>query len=236
MSGAGTLPAVEPLGREGLDEAAKLHVAELGEEFVSRFGVRFMARYYRAFVEGEDARALCVREGGELVGVTVGATDAARHYSYLARRHGPALAFEALLAAARSPRLAAELVRTRLLRYVRGLVRVVFGATGGKKVPEDDSGSGEGPVGFAVYVAVRRGRRLSGTGRALLSAFVAECERAGAKRVDTAARSGSAGERFFSSLGWEHVEVRTNRSGERYALFTKRLHPEVPTSRPGDVG
>lgn len=213
-----------PLEGGDLREAAALHVRELQGEFLSRFGERFIARYYLAFVEGPDATALGVRgsreEGGRLVGVMIGASDARAHYSYLVRHHGLPLAMEAVLAAVRSPSLAADLVRTRLLRYTGGLFRTLLR---GKTESPGGTGEVESSVGFAVYVAVRRGGRRSGAGRRLFLAFEEFCRGAGVKRIETATRPEGPGERFFTGLGWERGEERATRSGERYLVFHRSI-------------
>ncbi|WP_119070316.1 GNAT family N-acetyltransferase [Rubrobacter indicoceani] len=204
-----------------LGEAAALHVRELPEEFVSRFGEEFICGYYRAFVEGRDAVALGIRdpEDGRLLGVMIGALDARSHYTYLVRQHGLRLALKATRATVKNPSLAADLVRTRLVRYVSGLLR----ATSRRKPDDKDPGADQRPVGFAVYVAVERGARRTGAGRKLFRAFESLCREAGSGHIEVATRPDSSGERFFTALGWSGEEERTTRSDERYVVFRRYL-------------
>lgn len=214
--GTKTAHGVRALAPAESREAARLHVRELPHEFLTRFGPGFIARYYRAFVESPHAAALAVTdpETGRLGGVLLGTFDTAAHYAFLVRRHGVALAGHAALAALGRPRLAWDLVRTRLRRYLRGIFRSVSFEEAPEAAPER--------VGFMAYIAVAGDRRSRGLGGALILAYEDLARRRGLHRLELVTLPDERGAGpFYSRMGWTHEGERTSRSGERYALYSR---------------
>lgn len=214
-------------------QAGLLHARELPHEFLTRFGPGFLSCYYRAFVESPYAVALVAsvngaaeepggteREGPD--GVLIGTFDTGAHYSYLVRRHGRRLALSTLRQVSRRPRLAWDLLRTRLLRYLRGILRSLGYAAGPDK--KDASDHGKDRVGFVAYVAVDRKRRGHGIGGHLFGAYEELAREAGLRRLELVTLPDERGAApFFDSLGWKREGEITSRSGERYAFFTRHL-------------
>ena len=165
-------------------EAALLHARELPHEFLTRFGPGFLSRYYRAFVESPYAVALVAsaNDTGRMDGVLIGTFDTGAHYSYLVRRHGPGLALSTLRQVSRDPRLAGKLIRTRLVRYLRGILRSLGYAVGAGAKTE--SSQGRDRVGFVAYVAVDRERRGNGIGGRLFETFEELAREAGLQRLE----------------------------------------------------
>lgn len=206
-------------------QAALLHARELPHEFLTRFGPEFLSRYYRAFIESPYAVALVASVDGAPErpdGVLIGTFDTGAHYSYLVRRHGLGLALSTLRQVGRRPRLAGELLRTRLLRYLRGILRSLgYAARGGKKPV---SGRQEERVGFVAYVAVDRKRRGSGIGGRLFGAYEELARETGLRRLELVTLPDERGAvPFFERMGWRREGEITSRSGERYAFFTRDL-------------
>lgn len=205
-------------------QAALLHARELPHEFLTRFGPEFLSRYYRAFIESPYAVALVASVDGEerTDGVLIGTFDTGAHYSYLVRRHGLGLALSTLRQVGRRPRLAGELLRTRLLRYLRGILRSLGYAAGDGKKPV--SGREEERVGFVAYVAVDRKRRGGGIGGRLFGTYEDLACEAGLRRLELVTLPDERGAApFFERMGWRREGEITSRSGERYAFFTRDL-------------
>jgi ribosomal protein S18 acetylase RimI-like enzyme len=215
-----TVAEVRPLAPAETEAAARLHLRELPHEFLTRLGRGFLARYYRAFVESPHAVALAAvdRGSGGLAGVLIGTLDTRAHYSYLVRRHGLALAGHAALRALGRPSLALELLRTRAVRYLRGIVRHLRRAEGGPEEPSPER------VGFMAFVAVDRARRGGGGGGALIAAYEKLAFEARLDRLELVTLpDGRGAGPFYERRGWEYAGERVSRSGERYALYVRRL-------------
>lgn len=205
-------------------EAALLHTRELPHEFLTRFGPDFLSSYYRAFVDSPHAVALAASVSGEenLEGVLIGTFDTGAHYSHLVRRHGPELAFGALRQALRQPALAWDVLRTRLLRYCRGILRSLRYSGGEAK--KDSSSREHERVGFVAYVAVDGRRRGQGVGGRLLEVYEELAREAGLERLELVTLPDERGAApFFDKLGYEREGEITSRSGERYAFYTRSL-------------
>lgn len=210
-------------------EAALLHARELPHEFLTRFGPGFLSCYYRAFVESPYAVALVASVngtgepgGGHLDGVLIGTFDTGAHYSYLVRRHGLRLALSTLRQVSKRPRLAEELLRTRLLRYLRGILRSLGYAVGSGKKSASDRDKEQ--VGFVAYVAVDHGRRGHGIGGQLFETFEELARESGLRRLELVTLPDERGAApFFDSMGWKREGEITSRSGELYAFFTRHL-------------
>lgn len=224
--GTQTTAGVRSLTREELREAAWLHTRELPHEFLTRFGPGFLARYYRAFVESPYATALAVpgEATNRLDGVLLATFDTPAHYALLVRRHGLALAGHAALRALRSPRFARDLLRTRLMRYARGIVRGLGRGIARSAGSEERREVSPERVGFMAYVAVAADRRGRGIGGSLLRAYEEQARAAGLKRLDLVTFPDERGAGpFYSRIGWTFSEEIVSRSGERYALYTRSL-------------
>jgi GNAT superfamily N-acetyltransferase len=117
--------------------------------------------------------------------------------------------------------LALELVRTRLLRYLRGIFRSLGYAAGTEK---EEAGGDGGRVGFLAYVAVDESRRGHGIGGRLFEAYEELASEAGLRRLELVTLPDERGAApFFERMGWEREGEITSRSGERYAFFTRHL-------------
>ena len=215
---------VRPLAAGEAREAARLHGRELPHEFLTRLGESFLAGYYRAFVGSPHAVALAVSRSEGLEGVLIATFDTRAHYAYLVRRHGAALAWRVAGQALRHPSLARDLLRTRLLRYARGILRSLARSPRPANEPtvEPTTEPRAERVGFLTYVAVAAERRGCGVGGALLAAYEALACEAGLDRLELVTVPGERGAGvFYERLGWTPAGERVSRSGERYALYIR---------------
>ena len=215
---------VRQLAPEETREAASLHERELPHEFLTRFGTSFLARYYGAFAESPDAVALAAVDtrSGDLKGVLIATFDTRAHYSNLVRLHGATLARHAAFQALRHPSLARDLIKTRFLRYARGILRSL--TRGSQRNENTSQDSPAERVGFLTYVAVDGEHRGRGIGGALLAAYERMAREAELDRMElvTTADDRGAGP-FYLRVGWTYAGERVSRSGERYALYIRFL-------------
>jgi len=212
-------PEVRPLAAGELRAAAGLHGRGLPHEFLSRLGRRFLERYYRAFAESPHAAALAAADpgSGRVCGVLIGAFDVRAHYAFVIRRHGAALAAAVAFAALRDPRLLYLLVRTRLVRYLRGVLRSL--AYGRAPLPGEREAR---RVGLLASVVVEEGFRGAGLGRALVAEFERRAWERGVEGLELVTLpDGRGAGPFYERLGWEPAGERVSRSGERYALYVR---------------
>lgn len=222
----GEKPKIEihPLAHGELKDASALHERELRHEFLTRFGPGFLARYYKAFVESPYATALVARvpevSGGErrLDGVLIGTFDTGAHYAYLVREHGWPLTACTVLQCLRRPKLAWDLLRTRLVRYARGVYRSLRYAVTSEK--RESSQKSPERVGFLAYVATAGDRRGLGIGKALVEAYAEQARLAGLDRLELVTFPDERGAgSFYTNMNWTYGGERISRSGERYSLY-----------------
>lgn len=211
------------LTRREAKEAALLHEQELPFEFLSRMGTGFLTRYYQSFVESPHAAAVVAEDGrtGRLEGIFIATFDTEAHYSYAVRRHGAALARHAALQAIRNPALARDFLKTRLGRYLRGVLRSLIYRKKTSKKPSEQ-------VGFPTYISVRRDRHSRGIGAALFEAYEEMARESGIMRLELVTRPGELGAGpFFEKLDYHYMGDLTSRSGELYSLYAKSLGEDV---------
>ena len=214
---------VRRMAREQTRDAGFLHTRELPHEFLTRLGPDFLSSYYRAFVDSPHAVALAASADGEksLDGVLLGTFDTGAHYSHLVRRHGPELALGALRQALKKPSLAWDILRTRLLRYCRGILRSLRRSA---KANKHSSPQEQERVGFVAYVAVDGRRRGRGVGGQLLEVYEELAREAGLQHLELVTLPDERGAApFFDKLGYRREGEITSRSGERYAFYTRNL-------------
>lgn len=201
-------------------QTSALHLRALPDDFVTRFGQRFLARYHLAFAESPYATVIVASDytTGQTVGALLGTLDTPAHYGWLVRHHGASLALWAVVRAIRDPKLAWDLVRTRAARYIRGIVRS-FIPDSGKREKSRDNG-----VGLLAHVMVADDQRGRGIGSSLVEAYENRARHAGLERLELATLPDSRGAGpFYEKIGWEYGGERISQSGERFALYHRAL-------------
>lgn len=211
---------VLPLSAAFIPAAAALHLAEFGEQFISRFGAGFLRRYYRAYAASPYALALVAvdRADGAVAGLLLGALDPPNHYRAIVRRHGLRLGISMTLGALRRPTLAAELVRTRARRYARGVARTVTPPAGAAPLAPPAR------VGEITHLLVHAPYREHGIGRRLVHAAERRAAEAGLEELVLVTPLDAVGaQTFYERLGWlRHGEV-TSRSSERFVRYRRPI-------------
>lgn len=205
-------------------------------EFIVGFGSSFLRHYHRAWSESQSSVSLVVEDGaGRIVGVLLGSLDPAAHIAGMVRRRGFGLAARMALGAVLRPRLAGQLVRSRLGRYVRGVWRVA----GPRAVAPDpvesrssdtarrgaaDSGQvGSVSTGEITHLFVDPSHSGRGVGRALVEEAVARGRKAGLGEMVLVTPPDMPARQFYERLGWKESGEVTSRSGEHFIRYTMTL-------------
>ncbi|HVC69234.1 MAG TPA: GNAT family N-acetyltransferase [Acidimicrobiales bacterium] len=231
---------VRPLHQGDVKISSRLHRDVLDMEFLARCGNGFIRCYHRAWVDSVHGIALAAVDGdGNVVGVLLGALRPDRHFRTIVRHHGHALAFWLLVRAMSSPRFAKELLSTRAVRYVRGLIRMLDtllrrhvradhlspgGIIGADAIDTSSPSAWVPVIGEVTHVMVREDAQGHGVGRALLDEARNTGHHAGLDELVLVTPPDLAAGEFYEHLGWERVGELTSRSGEEFIRYHLSLH------------
>lgn len=210
---------IRRMGLQDLAFVSAAHQAHFGDGFFARLGPRFLARYYRTFLDGPTAVALIAEMEGTRCGYLTGVLHTREHRKLLLRYHGPALAVRGSVAMALRPRVGLTFLATRLPRYVRGLRR----GLAPQSTPTRNSPGGQTAV--LTHIVVDEPHRKRGVGRQLVDRFLAEAGQAGcttAALVTLAEATGAA--QFYEAHGWTRCGDVTTPEGKHLWRYTIPLH------------
>lgn len=213
-------------------QTSALHVRALPDDFVTRFGEGFLARYHLAFAESPYAMVIVASDyaTGQTVGALLGTLDTPAHYGWLVRHHGAGLAVRAAVRAIRDPRLGWDLLRSRVARYVRGIVRSFIPEKRSRKREE----SRDNRVGLLAHVMVADDQRGRGIGSSLVEVYENRAGYAGLERLELATLPGSRGAGpFYEKIGWKNGGERISQSGERFIVYYRTLPTDRTVEEPG---
>lgn len=209
----GTGAAVRPLTSDDLPFAAALHHDALPDGFFVALGTSFLAHYYETFIASPHAIALLGLLDGGPIGVLVGTLDHGRHYQWIARHRRRQLALAALRGLGRQPGLLVVFVRTRALRYLRGMVRL---ARRGREAEPTSAGP---TTGVLTHVAVVPEARDHGVGSALVATYTDSAFAAGSKRLRVATKVVGGATAFYRNLGWREAGTMRNLDGTDFDVL-----------------
>lgn len=179
-------PTIRPMQLDDVAAVVGVHLRAFPGFFLSFLGPRFLAVLYRSAIEaGEIA---IVADRGRITGLAMGTADPAAFFRKLLRKHAAAFAISALPAVLRRPSTA--------LRVARALQK-----------PHAVTRRGAATL---LSVAVDPAFQTGGQGRILVEAFIDECKRRGASRVDltTDKHGNDRVNAFYSAMGFR-VEGQT---------------------------
>lgn len=225
--------SVRAIQKQEFNTVAKLHQEMLGDEFIVRFGLRFLNRYYRAFSESPHAVALVAvdTDTNVILGALLGTLDPSLHYRYLTRRHGTYFALIVLSRALFHAALARELIRTRAKRYTQGVLRSLIKK---KAKPSIVETSAIPQVSDITHVFVNSAVQSAGVGTALILAYKSLAKSAGVRFIDlvTAPADMNGAGVFYEKLGWIRQRTHMSQSGEEFLMYRLDL---LSTAKPYDV-
>ena len=221
-----TAPSAQlrPLALHDLRTTAALHVRTLPQGFFPRLGPGFLEAYHETYLASPYGVATGAHLPGraDLIGFVLGTTDRVAHAAWVRRHRAPVLARRGLRCLLRRPRLVGPFLRTRLLGYLRRLVR---------RPPSDAAGGPAGRVAVLAHIAVQPEQRGAGAGAGLATAFAEQARGAGATRLTLVTRADSQGAtRFYARLGWRGVDRIRNRDGENLIVMDLPV-PDLPAGR-----
>jgi ribosomal protein S18 acetylase RimI-like enzyme len=243
---------VEDLCAADLDAAVRVHQTVMAGEFLAGGGPAFLRSYYQAWIGSPRAIALAARDtgAGHLIGLLLGSDAPAAHYRSMVRHSGVQLGLCLIGRAVRRPVWGAELLRSRGLRYLRGVVRMTlwrgqaFMAQLGRGGPAacDAAASaaragannpGSDRLGEITHLMVAPAGQGRGIGRALVEEACRRGERADLERMVVVTPPGWGAERFYVRLGWTRRGEVISASDERFVRYEFRLpHRDAPASSP----
>lgn len=214
-TGAGR--AVRVLTDRDTARTALLHAQELPDGFFPRLGVRYLRVYHRSYLDSPHAVALVAERDGQVDGFLLGVLAPAPHGAYVLRRWGARLAATAVLALLTRPRVLAVFLRTRLVRYGRGLWRRRRGSAA--------VGPSVTPRTWAVlsHVAVDASSRGSGAGAALVGRLHEDVVATGAAGVVLLTEADGPGPGFYRRLGYEDEGDVVGADGQSWRRFRWRV-------------
>ena len=210
---SGTGATVRPLTQADLPFAAALHRDALPDGFFVSLGTGFLALYYETFIASPHAIALLGVTEGSPSGVLVGTVDHGRHYQWIARHRRRQLAIAAARGLLRQPGLLIIFVRTRAVRYLRGVVRLA-------RRRRNTEPATTGPTtGVLTHVAVVPEARDNGAGRALVASYTEAAFARGAKRLRVATKVVGGATVFYRNLGWRDAGTMRNLDGTDFDVL-----------------
>ena len=236
---------VRNLRMTDLDAAVALHESVMSDEFLTACGSSFLRSYYRAWMGSGSGIALVATApaDGPILGLLLGSLSPASHYRSMVRRDGAALAIRLIARSIRRPGWGVELLRTRGIRYLRGLLKIVLNqryahcrsehsrpGVAGRKADHpcrspgrSTPGTGESRLGEITHLMVAPPEQGRGVGGALVQEVCHLGQTAKLESLVVVTPPGWRAEHFYSRLGWIRRGETINRSNERFVRYELAL-------------
>lgn len=198
---------VQPLTRDQLSEAARVHAIAFPGFFLSSLGPAILREFYRAHLLSPTATALAATdEAGRLVGIATGTTSARTFYREMVLRNPARIVAAAAVA---------------LLRRPSAVRRVIAGLRHGAPTPW--------PTGNAALlssICVDPDQRSEGIGAQLLEAWVQNMRSLHAQRafLTTDAKGNDRVMGWYVSQGWSLLGTFTRADGRVMAAYTRDIY------------
>lgn len=224
-------PRLSELGRGDVAAAVALYERVMSNQFLARCGTSFLHRYFETWIESPAGIALLARaDDGSAAAMLLGALVPARHYRWMARRGGIALALRLVARAIKRPRWGAEFIATRGTRYLRAVLRMVLWTQRHRRSgAEVASGLGMGEITHLIVGPEWQG---AGLGSALLREAQLRATAHGVMRLTVVTPVGWDSAKFYTRLGWTRRGEIVSRSNEHFVRFELALDSAVGTGAP----
>ena len=213
-------PAVErevrDLRKEEVTQSAALHARLLPDGFFARLGLRYLRSYHLTFVTSPHAVALAATTDGRVDGFLLAVLRPGPHGGYVLRRWGPELALRGAAALLARPPVLLLFLRTRFMRYARGLWRRRQAVT----APAQRT---QGEWAVLSHVAVDDARRRSGAGAALVHALHDMVRDEGGAGVVLLTDPAGPAPGFYRRLQYEDEGRVLGADGSEWLRFRRRL-------------
>lgn len=195
---------------------ARLHAQGLPDGFFARLGPGFLSAYHRTYVDSPHALALASGSGDGADAFLLAVIDPAAHGAYVLRQFGPRLALSGLVSLLLRPGLLVVFVRTRLVRYARGLWRR-------RLPPAPPPQQAKGTWAVLSHIAVKAGSRGGGHGAALVREMEDRLRSTDATGVVLLTAEDGPGAAFYSRLGYVNEGATRGADGQQWLRFRRSL-------------
>ncbi len=214
-----------------LDTAVRLHREVLSAEFLSSCGDSFLRRYYRAWMDSPYGVALCaVDREDHVVGLLLGSLDPPYHYRSMVRTGGAGIVVRLAAQAVRHPTFGMDLLRTRMIRYLRALARMAKRSLVARFRPAGDSSQeleigrpGGEKIGEITHLLVDPSWQGGGIGRNLVTTMEKAARDGGIDALVLVTPPDSPARQFYERLGWKGEGEVTSASQERFVRYRLAL-------------
>ena len=206
---------VRDLREDEVVHTADMHARLLPGSFFARLGVRFLRVYHRSFIDSPHALAIVATANGSVEGFLLAVLRPGPHGAHVLRRWGPRLARCGAGALLSQPAVLLLFLRTRAMRYARGLWRRGRATT-----------SPPGPAGeWAVlsHVAVDDAHQGTGAGAALVRALHDEVRAQGGTGIVLLTDPDSPAPGFYRRLRYHEEGTVLGADGKSWLRFRRRL-------------
>ncbi len=205
-----------------VEAAVELYCEVMSDQFLASCGRAFLRNYFEAWIGSPVAIALmAVSHDGLAVAMLLGSLDPAQHYRWMLRDRGGAMAARLIIRAIRRPPWGIALARTRGVRYLRGLLRLVVWTQRGRQRGVEVASATQ--IGEVTHLMVAPDWRGHGLGSALLSQAEMLGIVRGVRRLVVVSPVGWAAADFYARLGWSEQGEMVTRSDEHFLRFELAL-------------
>lgn len=215
-----SIPAVRREVRDLRDgetrDSAALHARLLRKGFFARLGIQYLRCYHRTYVASPHAVALAATADDQLEGFLLAVLRPGPHGAYVLRRWGPELAARGAVALLARPAVLLLFVRTRALRYARGLWRRSRAAA----APPSQA---DGLWAVLSHVAVDDARQGAGVGAALVDALHDRVRADGGTGVVLLTDPYGPAPGFYRRLGYDEEGPVAGADRQQWLRFRRRL-------------
>lgn len=215
-----------PITDEDIKATASLHHREFDEEFLSKFGERFLRSYHRIWKGSPYAISLCVKDKkGILVGFLLGAFDSTYHYRYFKQpSHLLKLGIRIVSHSLVSPAFLVDLVRTRAKWYLGVLLKEIKGLFYKKNRLETQSSNiSDLKEGEITHLIVKNSYRGKGLGEGLVVKAIEIAKLKGCAKISLVTPKESGAIKFYEKRGFSQAKELSSKANEEFIKFELEL-------------
>ncbi|NNN20539.1 MAG: GNAT family N-acetyltransferase [Acidimicrobiales bacterium] len=201
-----------------VDSCVELHSAVLGVEFIAKAGKSFLRSYYLSWMATSTSVSLVACIGSDVKGVLLGTYDPKTHYQEFTKGSGSKLAYEMFKASIIHPAFGVELIRTRGIRYLKGILRIL------RKKKEDSNTQLSGEVeeinsAELTHLFIDPREQGKGIGQQLVNKMTELCIEKSVQRVVCVTPPEFRARKFYEKIGFKDMGTTSSKSGENFVRY-----------------
>ncbi len=201
-----------------VESCVELHSTVLGVEFIVKAGKSFLRSYYLSWMATSTSINLVACQGPDIKGVLLGTYDPGTHYQEFTRESGSKLAFEMIKASIIHPPFGAKLIKTRGVRYLKGILRIARktkeNSTAELREVAENNRSAE-----LTHLFIDPSEQGKGIGQQLVEKMSDICAEKGVHKVVCVTPPAFRAREFYEKLGFKDVGTTTSKSGEDFVRY-----------------